>query len=87
MECALNCTSARNHYEPERKEAALEEGCRQTKDFLYAKDTGSICHFRNRGPHRWEDNSSTKDKGITRKSDFHRSTRSSVRFNAACKYL
>ena len=31
--------------------------------------------------------SSTKDKGIARKSDFHRSTRSSVRFNAACKYL
>lgn len=25
----MNCTSARNHYEPERKEAALEEGCRQ----------------------------------------------------------
>jgi hypothetical protein len=52
MECALNCTSARNHYEPERKEAALEEGCRQRgmPDLGFAKDTGSICHFRNRGP-------------------------------------
>lgn len=52
-------------------------------DLGFAKDTGSICHFRNRGPHRSEDNSSTKDKGIARKRSSHRSTRSSVRFNPA----
>jgi len=37
-------------------------------DLGFAKDTASICHFRNLVAHRWEDNSSTKDKGIARGS-------------------